>query len=68
MSLESLCSITSLAREIMNSSVRLLKGSRSLFLFPYKEMLLSERGRPNQYHRKWLIFLLKLSMVVIGTS
>lgn len=39
MSLESLYSITSLARVTINSSVRLLKGS---LIFPYKAMLLKQ--------------------------
>lgn len=53
----SLYSSTSLARETMNSSDRVLKGSCSLFLLPNSTMLLMLRGRPNHLRRDWLIFL-----------
>lgn len=62
MSVDSLYSSIFLAQETMNSSDRLLKGSCSLFLLPYKAM----QWRSNHLRKEWLIYLSKAATVVGG--
>lgn len=66
MSVDSLYSSIFLAQETMNSSDRLLKGSCSLFLLPYKAMLLRLQWRSNHLRKEWLIYLSKAATVVGG--
>lgn len=67
-SADSLYIITSLERVTLNSSDSPLKGRSSLVEWPYRAMLLKDRGRPSHLLRNWLMVFCSASTIVMGTS